>query len=174
MDSDQREYLDKRHATSQWHGRSTPDHRMIAAFDFSGSELTGWELLRARRDTRGTPPALRTLWHRGDPAVELVAIDVWVCISVAAAHDQLLEVLGNVQSDAVERHKGRGGVGDVAFALGHSMAVFARINVVVLVRNAGPKTVEIDPVAQAIDRILVQLSAPDGSPRGRARRGGRG
>jgi hypothetical protein len=113
---------------------------MIAAFDLSGSELTGWTLHRARRDVRGTLPALRSLWHRGDPMVELLAIDVWVCLSVAAAHDQLLEVLGDVQSDAIERHRGSGAVGDVAFTLGHTMMVFARVNVVVQVRNAGPKT----------------------------------
>jgi hypothetical protein len=163
MDPGQLEYLDKRHATSEWHGRSAPDHRIIAAFDISGAELTGWTLHRARRDARGTPPALRSLWHRGDPAAELVAIDIWVCISVAAAHDQLLEVLGNVQSDAVERHRGSGGVGDVAFTLGHTMAVFARVNVVVQARNAGPKTVNIDPIARAIDAILVRLSTPDRS-----------
>jgi hypothetical protein len=118
----------------------------------------------SRRDARGTPPALRSLWHRGDPAVELLAIDVWVCASVAAAHDQLLEVLGNIQSDTIERHRGGGGIGDVAFTLGHTMALFARVNVVVLVRNAGPRTVDVEPVARAIDGMIVRLSAPDRSP----------
>jgi hypothetical protein len=117
-------------------------------------------LLRERRDARGTPPALRSLWHRGDPMAELLAIDVWVCVSVAAAHDQLLEVLGNAQSDAIERHRGADGIGDVAFTLGRTMALFARVNVVVLVRNAGPTTVDVEPAARAIDAILMRLSAP--------------
>jgi hypothetical protein len=167
MDTGQREYLEKRHAASEWHGRSAPNRRMIAGFGFSGSELGGWTLLRTRRDERGTPPALHTLWHRGDPAVELLSIDVWECVSVAAAHGQLLEVLGSVQSDAVERHKGRGGAGDVAFTLGHTFVLFARVNVVVLVRNAGPQTVNVEPVAHVIDELLVRLSASDRSPRRR-------
>jgi len=164
MDAGQRAYLDRRHATHEWHGRSAPDRRVIEPFDLAGSELPGWTLHRVRRDTHRTPPALHSLWHRGEPEVELLAIDIWVCVSVAAAHDQLLEVLGNVQSDAVERHRGGGGIGDVAFTLGHTMAVFARVNVVAQVRNAGPKTVDIEPIARAIDEILLRLSAPDRSP----------
>jgi hypothetical protein len=167
MDTGHRAYLEKRHDASEWHGRDTPNRRMIAGFDLSGSELRGWTLHRTRRDTRATPPGLHTIWHRGDPAVELLAIDVWECASVAAAHDQLLEALGNAQSDAIERHRGHGGVGDVAFTLGHTFVLFARVNVAVQVRNGGPKTVDVGPIAQAIDQLLVRLSAPTPSPRRR-------
>ncbi len=164
MDTAHRAYLEQRHAATEWHGRDQPNRRMIAGFDISSAELGGWTLHRARRDERGTPPGLHTLWHRGDPAVELLAIVVWECTSVPAAHDQLLEALGNVQSDAVERHRGHGGIGDVAFTLGHTFVVFARVNVVVQVRNAGPQTVDVRPVAHAIDALLVRLSAPTPSP----------
>jgi hypothetical protein len=167
MDPGHKEYLETRHASSEWHGRSTPNHRVVAGFSFSGSELKGWILLRTRRDERVTPPVLRTLWHRGTPEKELLATDVWECISVAAAHNQLLEVLGNVQSDAVERHTGRGGFGDVAFTLNETMALFARVNMVVLVRNAGPKTVEVQPIARIIDDIIVRLSTTGKPPRRR-------
>ena len=157
MDSGQRQYLEQRYRASEWHGRDTARRQMITGFDFSGSELSGWMLYRKRRDERATPPSIRSLWHRGDPASELLAIDVWECVSIIAAHSQLFEVLANVQSDAVERH---GGLGDVAFRLGHTMALFGRINVVVLVRNAGPKTVNVDPVARALDELLVRLAEP--------------
>ena len=167
MDAGQREYLEKRHAVSEWHGRDTRRQRVITGFGFRGSELSGWTLLRSRRDEHGTPAALRTLWSRDDPNVELIAIDMWECVSVAAAHDQLLEVLGGVQSDAVERHKGRDGIGDVQFTLGQTMALFVRVNVVVLLRNAGPKTVDVQPVARVIDEMLVRLSGTSTSPRRR-------
>jgi hypothetical protein len=157
MDSGQRQYLERHYRVNEWHGRGATGRQMITDFDFSGSELSGWMLYRKRREERTAPPAIRTLWHRGDPTVELLAVDVWECASIPAAHDQLLEVLANVQSDAVERHEG---TGDVTFGLGNTMALFARINVVVLIRNAGPKTVDVDPVARAIDALIVRLSGP--------------
>lgn len=164
MDAGQREYLERRHAVSEWHGRDTRRRRVVAGFAFGGSELSGWTLLRSRRDERGAPAALRTLWSRGDPTEQLLAVDIWECVSVAAAHDQLLEVLGNVQSDVIERHKGRNGIGDVEFTLGRTMALFVRVNVVVLLRNAGPKTVDVQPVARVIDEMLVRLSGTRTSP----------
>jgi hypothetical protein len=157
MDAGHRQYLEQRYAASEWRGRGAAGRRMITDFDFSGSELSGWTLLRARREERAMPPALRTLWHRGDPAVELLSIDIWECVSIFAAHDQLLEVLANVQSNAVERYEG---LGDVAFRLGNTMVLFTRVNVVALIRNAGPTTVNVDPIARAIDELLVQLSEP--------------
>jgi hypothetical protein len=66
-------------------------------------------------------------------------------------------VLANVQSDAVER---RDRLGDVAFSLGNTMALFARVNVVALIRNAGPTVVDVDPIAHVVDDLLVRLSGP--------------
>jgi hypothetical protein len=167
MDRGHREYLERRHNAREWHGRDSPNRRVISDFHFSGSELTGWTLLRTRRDARHTPPTLLTLWHRGDPTLELLAIDVWECVSAVAAHDQLLEVLGSVQSDAVERHKARTRIGDVAFTLGHTFALFGRVNIVVMIRNAGPKTLDVEPVARVVDDLLVSLSPSGKSPRRR-------
>jgi hypothetical protein len=155
MDASHRQYLEQRYGASEWHGRRAARRRLITDFSFSGSELSGWTLHNSRREEHATPPAIRTLWRRGDPAVELLSIDIWVCDSVSAAHDQLLEVLANIQSDAVER---RDGLGDVAFALGNTMALFGRANVVVLIRNGGPTTVDVDPIARVIDELLVEPS----------------
>jgi len=157
MDTGHRQYLEQRYAASEWHGRGLAVRRLITGFDFSGSELSGWTLLRADREGRAMPPAIRTLWHRGNPAAELLSIDVWECGSIPAAHDQLLDVLANVQSDAVER---RAGLGDIAFRLGNTMALFARVNVVALIRNGGPTTVDVDPIAHVVDDLLVRLSEP--------------
>jgi hypothetical protein len=165
MDSAHREYLEQRYAAKEWYGRGAAGRRrMIEDFAFEGSELRGWTLLRVPREEGTAPPVIRAFWHRGDPMLELLSIDVWVCGSARAAHDQLLEALGNIQSDAVER---RDGFGDVAFALDDMMALFARANVVVLIRNAGPKAVQVGPVARAIDELLVRRS---GGGEGRRRR----
>jgi hypothetical protein len=164
MDSGQRQYLVQRYRATEWHGRDVAGRQIITGFDFTGSELRGWTLHRKRRDERATPPPIRSLWHRGDPVTELLAIDVWECASIVAAHDQLLEALANIQSDAVERHDG---IGDIGFGLGHTMALFARVNVVVLLRNAGPRPVDVGPIARAIDELLVRLSEPRRPPRRR-------
>jgi len=157
MDAGQRQYLEQRYAASEWHGRGLAVRRLITGFDFSGSELGGWTLLRIDREARAMPPAIRTLWHRGNPTAELLSIDVWECASIPAAHDQLLEVLANVQSDAVER---RDRLGDVAFSLGNTMALFARVNVVALIRNAGPTVVDVDPIAHVVGDLVVRLWGP--------------
>jgi hypothetical protein len=155
MDLSHRQYLEQRYAANEWHGRGAAGRGLITDFGFSGSELRGWTLLSSRREEGATPPAIRTLWHRGDPAIELLSIDIWLCVSISAAHDQLLEVLANIQSDAVER---REGLGDVTFRLGHTMALFVRVNVVALIRNGGPRTVDVDPISRVIDELLVRLS----------------
>jgi len=164
MHSGHRRYLEQRYATKEWYGRGAASgRRMIADFAFSGSELRGWTLIRAVHEEGTTPPATRSLWHRGDPALELLSIDSWVCGSARAAHDHLLEVLANIQSEAIER---REGLGDIGFTLNDTMTLFARANVTVLIRNAGPKAVSVSPVARAIDGHLVRLA---GTPRGRGR-----
>ena len=38
------------------------------------------------------------------------------------------------------------------------MALFVRVNVVALIRNGGPRTVDVDPIARVIDELLVRLS----------------
>jgi hypothetical protein len=167
MDPGQRQYLERRYAVGEWHGRDAAGRRSITGFGFAGSELSGWTLHRSRRDEHGAPPAIRTLWHRGDPGVEMLAIDVWECASIPAAHDQLLEVLANFQSGEVERRTGSERIGDVLFTLDKTMALFARVNVVVLIRNAGPQAVDVDPVSRAIDELLVRTS--DSSPPSRRR-----
>ena len=68
MHSGHRRYLEQRYATKEWYGRGAASgRRMIADFAFSGSELRGWTLIRAVHEEGTTPPATRSLWHRGDP-----------------------------------------------------------------------------------------------------------
>ena len=156
MDPDQRLALEELYAVQEWHGRHAAGGRAIAGFGLDGSELNGWSLHRTRRDDDADPPRLHTLWHRGDPMRELLSIDVWTCRSVAAAHDQVLEVLANTQTTEIARHRGAAALGDVHFGHGGTMVLFARANVVVLIRNAGPDVVDVRPFAHAIDTRLAR------------------
>ena len=156
MDPDQRLALEELYAVKEWHGRHAAGGRAIAGFSFDGSELSGWTLYRTQRDEDADPTRLHTLWHRGDPMRELLSIDVWTCPSVAAAHDQVLEVLANMQTTEIVRHRGADALGDVHFGHGVTMALFARANAVVLIRNGGPDVVDIRPFAHAIDALLAR------------------
>ena len=59
---------------------------------------------------------------------ELIAIDVFECASVKSAHDQLIEALGNMESDAVVRRAEKSAPGEIAFGLGDTMMLFSRAN----------------------------------------------
>ena len=112
--------------------------------------------VRAQRDDGGKPAALHSLWSQDPAGKTLLAIDVFECKSVKAAHDQLLEVLGQMQSGVVERQTGKSVPGDVAFGYGKAMALFARANMVVLIRNAGPTVVPVDAIARTFDALVIK------------------
>lgn len=154
MHAEQKKFLDKHHRASEWHGRSENRSQMLKGFVFDGSELRGWTLERVLRDEIARTVAIRSLWRRGKSTDELLAVDVFECSSIKAAHDQVLEALSNVESNAVERQAGKIAFGDVTFALGDTMVLFARANMVVWVRNAGLKVVAVNQVARTLDALL--------------------
>ena len=154
MHAEQKKYLEHHHRTSDWHGRSENRGRVLKGFVFDGSEIRGWTLDRVRRDETARPVAIRSIWRRGQSTDELLAVDVFECASIKAAHDQVMEALGNMESNTIERRTGKSVVGDVSFAHHGTMVLFARANIVVLVRNAGPRVVAVDHVARALDSLL--------------------
>jgi len=163
MNREYKQFLEKQHGKSEWPRFANGSRRLIKDLEFDGSEVNGWTLERVRRDEHAKPLVIRSLWRRDETGNELLAIDLFVCPSVKAARDQLLEVLGDFQSGAVERNARKDTPGELAFALGDSMALFARINLVVLIRNAGPKVVSVRPASHAIDRLLLRWSKSSSS-----------
>ena len=111
---------------------------------------------------------VHSIWSHGDSTNELIAIDVFECASVETAHDQLIEILGNVESDAVTRQADRSAPGEIAFGLDHTMILFCRANVVALIRNAGPMVVSVNAIARELDNVLIQR-LQNKAPRARRR-----
>ena len=158
MFAQQRRYLEKRYRAHDWHGRGGRPRRVIKGFDIDGSEIRRWSLHRVQRDEGAQPPMIRSIWRHGENIDELLAVDLFECASIKAAHDQVLEALANMESDAIERRTEKNAPGDIAFGLGDTMVLFSRANMVVLVRNAGPTIVPVNGVAREIDLLLAAKS----------------
>jgi hypothetical protein len=167
MDVGQKEFLERKYRASEWHGRGARGRRVMKNFTFEGSEFHGWTLIRIQRDERAKPVTVRSLWQHGDSLNELLTVDVFECVSVRAAHDQLIEALGNVESDAVKRRTEKNTLGEVLFELNDTMVLFARVNLVALIRNAGPTVVSIAAFARTLDSLLIRIagSKPPHSPK---------
>ena len=118
----------------------------------AGEELPGFRLDRVDRRADTQPPRLTSFWRRtGTQAV--VRIDVFECASVTDAHEYLIDALNEFESAAIARRTDVT-VGDVAFGT-DSVVLFARANVVVLVRKATPQTEAVAPIAQMIDALIL-------------------
>jgi hypothetical protein len=151
MHAAQKEFLEDRYEAKEWHGHSGSGKRLVKEFHFEGSELKSWKLLQVKHSEQDGAKVLRSMWSHGDDTNELLSIDVFVCSSVKAAHEAVLEALANMQSGAIERKKEKNTPGDVAFGLANTVIVFARANITVLVRNAGPTIVPVGTVARELD-----------------------
>jgi hypothetical protein len=152
MDQQMRQFLEERSAASQWMGGGAAG--AIRNFNFTGSEISGWTLVRAQRSEGTTPPSVLSVWRHGDATDEVISLRIVECTNAAAAREQLLEELGNFQSPVIQRLSGPNAVGDVAFGLGDTMILFVRANMVVVILNAGRKVVAVTVIARGIDALL--------------------
>jgi hypothetical protein len=151
MHTEQKEFLDEQFAVKEWYGRGGSGRRMVKGFRIEDLEIKNWKLQRVKIEERARTIALRYLWAHGDSREELLSIDLFECASVKAAHDQLLEMLADVQSPKVERQTGKNAPGDVAFGQANTMIMFARANLAVWIRNAGPKVVPVGTIARELE-----------------------
>jgi len=154
MHATQKRFIEQRFGAKDWYGRRSRGRRVLREFSFEGSELFDWTLDRTERDERGKETAIHSIWRHDDVGNELLAVDAFECASVKAAHDQLIETLGDIESAAVERRTGKNVIGDVSFGLNDTMVLFARVNIVVMIRNAGRTVVKVSSIARAFDKTL--------------------
>src|SRR3954469_11878228 len=154
MNAERLERLMKRYGWAEWGtpaaGRPEPPPLVVRADE---QLLPGWRLQRTDplpAEERNRPGGIRTLWARDEGAV--LSVEIWQCTSPAAARELLLETLGQqFESPQVERARGAAAIGEVAFVHGEQTLLFARENVVVLVRNAGPRIVPVLEAARLLD-----------------------
>jgi len=157
MHSGQRKSIEQFYKAETWYGRVGKSQRVLKGFNFTGSEIRGWTLERSRREESGNVVITRSMWRRGESTNEVLAVDVFECASVKAAHDQVIEALGNMESNAIKRQSRSNTVGDVHFTLDDTMSLFARANVVTLIRNAGPVVVKVSAIARQVDSLILRL-----------------
>ena len=158
----QQEELKRRFNYEAWrHQQSAPEEqRRIRDISLTGIELPDWTPQRIQRMTsKDFPPYVRSIWQRRDTGTEsLIHVDLYECDSIEAAREFLLRLLGEFQSNKIERREGT--LGDVTFVYaGLTMVLFSRTNVVVWLRNAGPEAVPVTSLAQAFDMYLLSLLA---------------
>ena len=159
------EAVKARHDFDSWYGTNALDENLfIWHYALRGDELAGWEVERIRRvELAGQVPALKSLWgHEGaERNGTVLSLEVFECGSRLEAHEILLGLLGQFESTLVTRET-EGPVGDVCFSMPSETAVlFARANLVALVRNAGPDVVAVGDPARSLDADLVRRPAPD-------------
>jgi hypothetical protein len=152
---EQRAQLEKQHNFAAWQGTEVAGGPITRDLRFKGDELPGWGLLKSKQNDALDPPRLETFWRPADGAPDvLLGIRVIERPSVAAAREALLAVLADVQSAAIVRRTDLN-LGDVLF--GHEMMLaFARGNVVVVVRNAGPRALPVIEAARAVDAVVTR------------------
>jgi len=130
----------------------------------AGDQLGGWTV--ARVDALAVPGArsARLSFWRGDGRRDdvLLRLDLVEAASPSAARELLLEMLGEFQSPQIARLADPP-AGDVAFGVPDGTALlFARGEVVAMVRNAGRSVVAADEFARLVDERVARGTG--GSP----------
>jgi hypothetical protein len=147
------ESFKQHHEFDKWRGTNRLEENLLVRnFFLGGHELTGWRAERLRRpEIPNWPPATRSNWTRGDSEQVLLTVETFECPDRSAAHELLVRALGEFQSPDLARSE----LGDVGFSMpGGTAALFARANLVVLIRNGGREVVEVAEPARALDEWI--------------------
>src|SRR5713101_7321546 len=128
VDAQERALLEKRHRYSEWRNRSRLDSTLVLhGFSFSGDELEGWTVARSGVKASAVTRHLQSLWRplQGS-SEELLDIEVFECASLDAAHEYMIQALGELQSTEITLRPDLD-IGDVAFGSVRTL-LFARAN----------------------------------------------
>ncbi|HSK72371.1 MAG TPA: hypothetical protein VK892_11780 [Pyrinomonadaceae bacterium] len=156
------EYLKKHYAFDEWRNRNTLDDNLFVwKFFPSENELAGWQPRRVQRvelpevEKSDGPTFIQSIWQGAEDETEtLLRVDSFECRSLEDAHEYLLQTLGEFQSPLLKRTEEI--AGDVAFTFpGETTALFARANLVILLRNAGRKVQPVTQLAAKFDETLI-------------------
>ena len=102
------------------------------------------------------PPATRTIWTRVEQPDVVVRIDLLECASRDDAHERVVRMVADFESPLVSEAEGP--LGDVAFSGGGGgLILFARANLIYLLRNVGRLAVSVEPMALSLDAAAIPV-----------------
>lgn len=162
MEESKIEYLKKHYAFDEWRGKNTLDENLLVwRFFPSENELTGWQPRRVQRvenpevERSEGPTVIQSIWQSAERETEtLLRVDSFECRSREDAHDYLLQALGQFQSTLLRQTNEI--AGDVAFTFpGETAILFARANLVFLLRNGGRNVQPVTQFATQFDETLI-------------------
>jgi hypothetical protein len=174
MDPGQKAFLTRHFEFKSWYGKSRHQDRVYEAIAIDDVQIRYWKLVRALSFEHRRMEIARTLWARRRSTEVFISIEQFKCSSIKVAHQTLLDILGDIESGAIQRDKTKRACGDVAFRLGESLRIFARANVVILIRNKGPMVVPVATIAKEFDKQLIRSFSRQKRQSNRVRRSGRG
>jgi hypothetical protein len=155
---DHLEPLRQRYSFADWAGQSSlPESLVVIGFFLGASELPDWQRYRVERFDGAQTRRTQSTWTRAEGADELLRVDLLECPSRTVAHEALLHAIGEFQSAALARQQI--GVGDIAFGNGDFAVVFARGNLVAMLRSAGRRLVPVVGVSRELDQRLTSRAA---------------
>ncbi|HJQ35461.1 MAG TPA: hypothetical protein VJ866_25135 [Pyrinomonadaceae bacterium] len=172
------EYLKQHYGFEEWRGRETLQESLLIWKFFPGADdLPGWQPQRVQRVItpdaekgsvsesawgRGDgPAAIQSLWQQSEGSEALLRLDTFECASRSEAKEHLLRLLGEFQSPALRRADTV--AGDVAFTFSkETVVLFARANLVLLLRNAGRSVQPLAPLATQLDQTLISKPEAEG------------
>jgi hypothetical protein len=161
MDISKLDYLKRHYGFAQWSGSNKLQENLLVWKFFPGeNELPGWlpkrighVKLSDDEESDGVH-AIQSIWKQADGETDtLLRLDTIECGSLTEAHDYLLQLLGEFQSPTLKRTETI--AGDVAFTFPtETIVLFARANLVFLLRNAGRKLQPLAKFASQLDQTL--------------------
>jgi hypothetical protein len=162
--------LKRRHLFYEWAGRTPrPERLFVRRFITAAARPTRLsEAVVQTVGQPGLPKLVVAIWRPDDNTQgEAFRTDVLECSSMQEAHEVLMQVLANFQTQIVERDAQRS-AGDVWFQTPNGAAsIFTRGNLVFAVRSLQPG-VRSEAVAEAMDSELISRPpAPASPPRAR-------
>lgn len=156
MDRATRSRLEKRFDFAGWKSAPRGARRLSTSGVFDvGGKLGRWTVSRAQAvPFPAARAAYRFMWQESRSNETLLRLDLVEAASAAAAREIVLELLGQFESPQIQPIANPP-AGELAFgAPGNTVILFARANVVAMIRNAGREVVTVVAFARLVDRRL--------------------
>jgi hypothetical protein len=171
MDANLFDFLKQTYDYEDWAGRNKlAESLFIWEYALVEDELPGWQIHHAQSlppppasllpetaRMHGAPAAgwlraIQSIWSPPGGGDSLLNIDIYECASRRSGHELLTRLLGEFQSPAGSLQE-QTAIGDVAFADPRdAVMLFARANLVILLRNAGRDLVPASELAARFDQ----------------------